>query len=50
LNDGQWDIPQLRTLLQDLLPANVVIDDFEVDHTFPLLGRRVLQVNARRMV
>ena len=49
LNDGQWDMPRLRSLLGDLLPVSVAVNDFEIDHTFPVLGRRVMQVNARRM-
>jgi two-component system CheB/CheR fusion protein len=49
LGDGHWDIPRLRELLERLLPQNESFDDFEVEHDFPGLGRRVMLLNARRM-
>ncbi|MFQ5793311.1 MAG: histidine kinase dimerization/phospho-acceptor domain-containing protein, partial [Acidobacteriota bacterium] len=49
LGDRQWDIPRLRMLLEDILPANTSFDDFEVDHDFPAIGRRVMVLNARRV-
>ncbi len=50
LGDGQWDIPALRELLESILPESRVFDDFRVDHVFPTLGRKVLLLNARRLV
>ncbi|HEY9887286.1 MAG TPA: CheR family methyltransferase [Candidatus Obscuribacterales bacterium] len=50
LGNGQWDIPQLRSLLQELLPQNQQIDDFEVTHDFEDVGRKYLRLNARKMV
>src|SRR5437762_2561426 len=32
LGNNQWNIPRLRTLLEDVLPQNRSFDDFEVDH------------------
>jgi len=49
LGNGQWDIPDLRTLLEDIVPKSSVFDDFELDHTFPVIGRRVMQLNARKL-
>lgn len=49
LGNGQWDIPQLRTLLERVLPDNDGFDDFEVEHDFPGLGRRIMVLNARRV-
>ena len=49
LNQGQWDIPDLRQLLEDILPQNRSFKNFEVDHDFPGLGRKVLLLNARRL-
>ena len=49
LGNGQWNIPQLRTLLQDILPQNNIMNDFQVEHTFEHLGRRSMLLNARRM-
>jgi PAS domain S-box-containing protein len=50
LGDRQWDIPALRTLLEEILPAHTEFDGFEVDHVFPRVGRRVILLNARQVV
>src|SRR3979409_1059664 len=47
--NGQWDIPDLRTLLEDIVPKSSVFDDFELEHTFPVIGRRVMLLNARKL-
>lgn len=49
LGNGQWDIPLLRKLLEEVLPKEQVVSDFEVAHNFPELGQRVMLVNARRL-
>ena len=49
LGNGQWDIPDLRTLLEDIVPKSSVFDDFELEHTFPMIGRRVMLLNARKL-
>ena len=49
LGNGDWDIPGLRTLLEEVLPDSHVFNDFEVRHDFAGLGRRVMLVNARRL-
>ena len=49
LGNGQWDIPALRTLLEDIVPKNSVFSDFELEHTFPSIGRRVMLLNARQL-
>src|SRR3954453_22887328 len=49
LGNGQWDIPDLRTLLEDIVPKSSVFNDFELEHTFPVIGRRVMLLNARRL-
>jgi two-component system, chemotaxis family, CheB/CheR fusion protein len=50
LGNGQWDIPALRQLLEDILPREQVIERYEVTHAFPLLGSRRMVLNARRIV
>ncbi len=50
IGNGQWDIPRLRALLEKVLPQNTVITDFGVEHEFPEIGHRVMQLNARRVV
>src|ERR1700694_1844156 len=49
LGNGQWDIPDLRTLLEDIVPKSSVFNDFELEHTFPAIGRRVMLLNARKL-
>jgi len=49
LGNGQWDIPALRTLLEDIVPTSSVFNDFELEHDFPTLGRRVMLLNARKL-
>lgn len=49
LGNHQWDIPELRTLLDDVLMRGHVIDDFAVTHEFEALGRRTMLLNARRV-
>jgi len=48
LGDGQWDIPALRALLDEVLSRNHAVRDFEVEHAFPVLGQRTMLLNARR--
>ena len=49
LGDRQWDIPRLRTLFEDILPKNTRFDNFEVEHNFPIIGRKIMLLNARRI-
>src|SRR6187399_138336 len=49
LGNGQWDIPDLRRLLEDVVPKSSVFNDFELEHTFPVIGRRVMLLNARKL-
>jgi PAS domain S-box-containing protein len=49
LGDSQWNIPALRTLLEEVLPQEKSFQDFEVVHDFPSLGHRVMLLNARKL-
>ncbi len=49
LGNGQWDIPALRKLLEDILPRNTFFNGFEVTHEFPFIGRKVMMLNARQV-
>src|SRR3954454_3025955 len=49
LGNGQWDIPDLRRLLEDIVPTSSVFNDFELEHTFPAIGRRAMLLNARKL-
>ena len=50
LGSGQWDIPRLRELLEDILPENRSFENFEITHEFPGIGLKKMILNARRMV
>ncbi len=49
LGNGQWDIPALRKLLENILPQNSFFKGFEVSHEFPAIGRKVMILNARQI-
>ncbi len=49
LGNGQWNIPALRKLLEDILPKNTFFKGFEVTHEFPSIGRKVMILNARQI-
>ena len=49
LGNRQWEIPGLRKLLEEILPKNTSFKDFEVEHDFPAIGRRIMLLNARRI-
>lgn len=49
LGNGQWDIPLLRRLLGELLPQKQRIEDFEVEHDFPAIGRKIMLLDARQI-
>ncbi|QJW89648.1 PAS domain-containing protein [Spirosoma taeanense] len=50
LGNRQWNIPQLRMLLTDVLMQDNQIEGFEVVHSFPEIGEKVLLLNARRVI
>ncbi len=49
LGNRQWNIPELRRLLEELLPKKQEITNFEVEHDFELIGRRFMRLNARKL-
>lgn len=49
LGNRQWNIPELRELLENILPKNKIFNNFEVTHEFESIGRRTMLLNARRM-
>ncbi|MGH8759619.1 MAG: PAS domain S-box protein, partial [Burkholderiales bacterium] len=49
LGDGQWNIPKLRELLEDVLPRKRSFDNFEVTHDFATIGRRTMLLDARKL-
>ncbi len=49
LGDGQWNIPKLRLLLEEICFGKTQVEDFEVERDFAGIGRRFLVLNARRI-
>jgi two-component system, chemotaxis family, CheB/CheR fusion protein len=49
LSDRQWEIPKLRTLLEETLPRNNHLQNIEVEHEFENIGMRTMRLNARRL-
>jgi two-component system CheB/CheR fusion protein len=49
LGNKQWDIPKLRELLETILPQKTTFDNYEVEHDFTTIGRRVMLLNARQI-
>ncbi len=47
LGNGQWNIPALKTLLEEMLPRHNAFDDFEVEHDFSSIGPKTMLLNAR---
>ena len=50
LGNGQWDNPQLRHLLEMILPNKTFFQDFEIEHDFPVIGKRTVLLNARKVI
>jgi signal transduction histidine kinase len=48
LGGGHWSLPQLRVLLEEVLPKNQRMEDFEMEYESPATGRRILVLNAHR--
>jgi PAS domain S-box-containing protein len=49
LGDGQWNIPELRLLLESIASHDEVMEAYEVEQDFPGLGRRTMLLNARNV-
>ncbi|TCH98250.1 histidine kinase [Roseococcus sp. SYP-B2431] len=49
LGNGQWNIPDLRLLLSQVIPRSTAVVNFQVEHEFPALGRRTMLLTARTL-
>src|ERR1035437_10032832 len=49
LGNGQWNIPKLRELLETILPEKATFDNYEVEHDFTTIGKRIMLLNARQI-
>jgi len=50
LGNNQWNILRLRELLEDIIPKKIHFHDFEVEQTFPVIGKKTMLLNAHRIV
>ncbi len=50
LGNNQWNIPRLRELLENIVPKNIRFHDFEVEHNFPVIGKKIMLLNAHRII
>ncbi len=50
LGNKQWNIPKLRELLETIIPKNSNFHDFEVEHTFETIGKKIMLLNASRII
>ncbi len=49
LGDGNWNVPRLREVLTGVIERDNFFRDFEIDHEFPVIGRRTMLLDARRL-
>lgn len=49
LGNGQWNIPKLKNLLEEILPRNKTVKDYEVTHIFETVGKKTILLNARQI-
>lgn len=49
LGNGQWNIPKLKELLISILPTSNPVENFEVEHDFPYIGKKLMLLNAYRV-
>jgi len=50
LGNKEWDIPELRNLLENIIPDNSEFFNFEVEHSFKNLGNKIMSLNASRVI
>lgn len=49
LGNGQWNIPELKVMMEEILPTNNPVLDYEVEHDFPHIGKKLMLLNAHRI-
>jgi len=49
LGNGQWDIPVLKKMLEDILPTKKTIKDYEISWNFPTIGEKIILLNANQI-
>jgi len=49
LGNGQWNIPLLKKLLEEILPKRKIVKNYEVQHKFQTIGGKTILLNARQI-
>ena len=49
LGNGQWNIPELKKMLEAILPTKKILEDYEVTHVFEKIGEKTIQLNAMQI-
>jgi len=49
IDDGQWNIPELRALLEKIIIDQKIVENYEVGRVFPRVGQRIMLLNARKV-
>ncbi|HUD09674.1 MAG TPA: PAS domain-containing protein [Patescibacteria group bacterium] len=49
LGNGQWNIPELKKLLEEILPGKKVVKDYKVEHVFETIGEKTMLLNAKQV-
>jgi two-component system, chemotaxis family, CheB/CheR fusion protein len=50
LGNGQWNIPGLRSILEDILASNTILTNLEVEHSFEKIGQKTMLLNALKII
>jgi len=50
LGNGQWNIPGLKKLLEEILPREMTINNYKITHKFQKIGSKTMQLNARKLI
>jgi two-component system CheB/CheR fusion protein len=50
LGNGQWNILNFRELLENVVSGGKTIHGFEIEHDFPHVGKKIMLLNARRII
>lgn len=50
LGNNQWDIPKLKTLIEEIVSEDKNFHDLEVEHVFPVIGKKIMLLNAHRII
>jgi hypothetical protein len=49
IEDSQWNIPELRAILEAIAKEHATVEGYQVDRDFSCVGRRIMLLNARKV-